>query len=64
MRRSKRASSRKGSARGSHIVTETSEVGSVEKDAGEGSFKRTSPRLARTVPAKSGGDAEAIDEIG
>jgi hypothetical protein len=62
--RGKRASSRKGSARGSPIVTKTSEVGSVEKDAGEGTFYGICPRHARTVPAKSGGDAEAIGEVG
>jgi len=45
-------------------VTKTPEVGSVEQDASEGTFYRTCPNLVRTVPAKSGGDAEAIDEIG
>jgi hypothetical protein len=53
-----------GSARGSRIVTEASEVGSVEQDAGEGTFYRTYPSHARIVPAKSGGDAGAIDEVG
>jgi len=47
-----------GSARGSRIVTEASEVGSVEKDAGKGTFNRTGPSHARIVTAKSGGDAE------
>jgi hypothetical protein len=44
-------------------VTTALEVGSVEQDAGKGTFNRTCPSHARTVPAKSGGDAEAIDEV-
>jgi len=51
-------------ARGSDTVTKTSEVGSVEQDAGWGTFYRTCPASRRTAPASAGAMWNTYDEVG